>query len=42
VVKAEFSVSLFQSSVSHDPSENHSNMLVWCSSNISYYCFYYY
>ncbi len=24
-------------SVSHDPSENHSNMLIWCSEDIIYY-----
>jgi len=32
--KAEFSVLFIQSSVSHDPS----NMMIWCSRNISYQC----
>ncbi len=32
--KAEFSVSLLQSSVPLDPLENHSNMLIWCLRNI--------
>ncbi len=27
--KAEFSASLLQSSVSHDPSRKHCNMLIW-------------
>jgi len=28
VIKAEFSASLLQSLVSHDPSQNHSNMMI--------------
>ncbi len=37
VIKAESSASLLLSSVSHDPSENHSNMPICCSRNINYY-----
>jgi len=38
VIKAEFSASLLQSSWSVTWSfRNHSNMMIWCSKNISYY-----
>jgi len=39
VIKAVFSASLFQSSVSHDTFRNHSNMQIWCSIIVnSYWC----
>jgi len=37
VIKAEFSASL-QISVTWS-FRNHSNMLIWCSRNIYYYCY---
>jgi len=37
VIKAVFSASLLQSSVSHDPSEISLYMMIWCARNISLY-----